>query len=310
MCEKLGKAADGEILDILKIFLKKTSDTNSFLSETASEGLDSLCNNCSEARILINIVSIAENARNPAIKAKLMYCITKIILKSRSGILKMRDINKALQHIYEYLSDANPEVRNEAKHAYDTLIENIPDESHLEMVVNQGINGSAFRKIKDAVKRKSRVYSESMISLSKKNMTVTLPSLVKTVTKKLVSSSAREIIQPLIISDPEEFKKIQQIESGILDVEWKIRYEAITNASDLVKACLSLLVSSNKLLNIMEVIQKGLIDSNLKVLIHTLTLFVKMIPLINKKLENYLNLLIEPLLSCLGSSNTSIRDVA
>ena len=309
MCETLGKAADGEISDILKIFLKKASDTNTFLSETALEGLDALTINCSEGKILLHLVIIAENARNPAIKSKLMYCITKIIQKTKSGILKLREINKALQYIYEYLSDANSDVRCAAKQAYEILIENIPDESHLEIILHQDIHGTTFKKIKKAVKKKSKVHTEKIISLSKKESSLALPSLVKSSKNKIIlCNSAREISEPLPTFDPDEFKKIEEAEANILDMEWKIRYEAITTVSDLIKTCMSLLISSNKLINIMEIIQKGLIDTNLKVLFHSLTLLVKIIPILKKRVENYLSLIVDPLLISLGSTNTSIKD--
>ena len=71
---------------------------------------------------------------------------------------------------------------------------------------------------------------------------------------------------------------------------------------------MSLLISSNKLINIMEIIQKGLIDTNLKVLFHSLTLLVKIIPILKKRVENYLSLIVDPLLISLGSTNTSIKD--
>ena len=312
MCEHIGKAIDGEIPDILKIFLKKASDTNTFLSETATLGLDSLCLNCTEAKVLIQLVLLAENARNPLIKSKIMHCLSKIIAKSRTDILKMKDLHKAIHYISEYLSDASPEVRKSAKQAFDILVEIIPNEGHINAMAIQGVKENVLRRVKDAIKKKPKPHSVSSISFSNKrqDLRVTLPALVKNQAKPM-SISAREIPPSVVPTESEEIlKKVEQAEAGILDMEWKVRYDAISTAVDIIKNQHRVLVASNKLGNLLHVMEKGLTDSNLKVLVHSLTYLVKLIPLLSSRSDGYLGHVLEPLVVSLGSSNTSIRDVA
>jgi CLASP N terminal len=305
ICEHLGKTVDGEISCILKVFFKKAADTNTFLSQTACEGLDSLCKNCSEGKILVQLA--AENSKNPGVKAKLMDCIAKILQKTGLGALKMKDIDIVIQRIVEYLTDASPDVRSSAKEAFDILIDNISNENNLNTILNLAIKETSYRKIKDAIRKKSKPMST--VKLSSKDLKITLPSLSKSLVKKNTSASARDLIHPILHNESEELKKIQAAESGIMNIEWKTRYQAISISGDLLKTSYSSIETLNKITNLIEIFQKGLTDMNLKVIIHTLTYLIKVIPAI-KDLDKHINLLLEPLVICLGSSNSSIRDVA
>ena len=193
ICENLGKIVDGEISDILKVFLKKASDTNSFIAETAGEGLNALYTNCNESKVLFHLLTTAETTKNPAIKAKTRYCIGKIIEKAKTGITKMNDINKAIVFITDFMSDASLEVRLSAKKAFELLIEQT-NENFLDFLSSLNLKEAAFRKVKDAIKRKTKLLT---VSLSKKDLKVVLPSIsskILTKGKKNFSASARELI--------------------------------------------------------------------------------------------------------------------
>lgn len=310
MCISLGKVADGEIIDMLRIFLRKAADTSSFLGETGTEGLEALCVNCSENKVLGQLIIVSRQLRNPGAKAKLMFGMGKIIDKAKSQVLKFRDIAPALECMNMYMIDANPEVRDAAKSAYDRLVVHIPDEKSLELVMNFGMRENVFRKLKDSVKRKEKNMSASMINLRTKEMRVTLPSLSKPKNVKLASSSAREILPPIMISEPEELKLIAQMEADIQNPEWKIRHEVIKSAADFLKSHLTYLETSNKLKTIMQILQKGLKDTNLKVLLRTLNYLAKIIPILKSKIEQFLGIIVEPLVISMGCSNTSIKSTA
>lgn len=318
MCEHIGKGIDGEIPDILKIFLKKAADTNAFLSEIAANGLNALCANCTEARLLVHLMGIAENARSPHVKDKIMHCLSKVIQKSKSGLLQMKEANKAVEFISEYMADASPEVRKTAKIAFDLLVESISDENQLSILMVLGVKENVIRKIRDAVKKKwvkvpislskkeSFLGSTSVTSLSKREEKVKLPSLGRSKTKATFLTA--RVVQSELFEE-EDSKKIEALEAGIMNMDWKTRYDAISNTINLIKNHHEHFAESKKLSNLVQIMQKGLNDPNLKVLIHSLTYLVKLIPLLGKKIESFLGFLMEPLVVSLGSSNTSIRDV-
>ena len=122
-----------------------------------------------------------------------MYCIGKIIEKAKTGITKMNDINKAILFITDFMSDASLEVRLSAKKAFELLIEQT-NENFLDFLSSLNLKEAAFRKVKDAIKRKTKLLT---VSLSKKDLKVVLPSIsskILTKGKKNFSASARELI--------------------------------------------------------------------------------------------------------------------
>jgi len=167
MCESLGKVLDGEILDILKIFLKKTVDTSSFIADTANLGLIALCNTLNEQKILTHLLGLVDSFKNPLIKAKILDCFIKLINRSKSSIVKMNDFGRLISFVNESLTDGNPEVRTYAKQAYSMLIESIPNEQSLDLAGSSGMRFSTFRKMKDSVKKKTKPHSVSSLNIIK-----------------------------------------------------------------------------------------------------------------------------------------------
>lgn len=310
MCECLGKVLDGEILDILKIFLKKTVDTNSFIADTAGFGLNALCNALNEQKILTHLLGLVDSFKNPLIKAKILDCFIKLVNRAKGSIVKMNDFGRLVSFVNESLTDGNPEVRTYAKQAYTVLIETIPNEQSLNLAGSSGMRFSIFRKVKDSVKKKTKPHSVSSISLAKQELRVTLPSLSKVKSKKLVYKSARDLKSTIINDEPEDFKKLSKLEQDIIDPDWKLRYDSITSSLDLLKTSFETLKLAQKIDSLMFIVQKGLKDSNLKVLIHSLTYLSKIVGFMKTEISRFLKIFMEPVVLSLGCSNTSIRDAA
>ena len=89
-----------------------------------------------------------------------------------------------------------------------------------------------------------------------------------------------------------------------------MRYNSITSSLDLLKNSFETLKSAQKIESLMFIVQKGLKDSNLKVLIHSLTYLSKIVGFMKTEISGFLKIFIEPAMVSLGCSNTSIRDAA
>lgn len=50
--------------NLIKILLKKGSDTNSFISDEADQALVSLCNSCSDTKVLQIVLATNVNAKS------------------------------------------------------------------------------------------------------------------------------------------------------------------------------------------------------------------------------------------------------
>lgn len=102
------------------VLIKKSSDTNIFISSEAERTLISMCTYLPETKVFSTLNAHASN-RNPAVKAKVAKCYEQIIVKLNSKITSFREKEKLIDQNATYLSDANQEVRNNAKQAFSTL---------------------------------------------------------------------------------------------------------------------------------------------------------------------------------------------
>jgi hypothetical protein len=310
LCLSLGKVLDSEIIEVMKILLKKAADTNSFLAETADEGLTAVCKNLTELKVLNFLVIYAEQNRNPSIKAKVLTCLTILIEKTGKNMQKFSDLGKLIQFLDESQSDASAEVRSNAKQAYSLLLESISDEGIIDLVSAPGLKYSTFKKVKEQFKKKLKSHSISSSLISKKELRVTLPSLSNFKSKKLVTKSARDLIAVLSKpeTEPEELLKLVKLEQDILNNDWKIRYDSITSCLELAQSSKKTLKDLGKLESFFMIIEKGSKDANLKVRLHSLSYLSKLIPIFKTEIEPFLRLLMESVVSALGCSNTSIRE--
>ena len=102
--------------------------------------------------------------------------------------------------------------------------------------------------------------------------------------------------------------------SGFLDKmsmrDWKIRYETIHEVSSYAVMHKEAVVKEKHTGTIFDCFAKGLVDSNMKVNIHSLSALLKIIPLFKKSLEPHVQNLLESISVGMGSANSSIRSMA
>ena len=302
MCENLGRTIDSEILELLKVLVKKAIDTNIFISEQADVAIESMCSYSNETKIVTALINIATSAKNPQSKAKVAFCFARVFKRMKYNVTRIRDQEKILSILTEYLSDASFDVRNNSKEAIICLCDGYSSEVDFEKAISRFVNENSKKKIMEAVRNKAFRTSSPI----KKSAQREFRSSVA-MEKNSRASRTRSIG---FTQEPHELEAIQTFQTEILSTEWKVRYETISGLQDLVSKTARFLKTSNKLLTVLDIFSKGLSDSNLKVHIHTLNSLVKIIPELNRSLEPHLGILFTNLILGLGSANSSIREIA
>lgn len=303
MCEGLGRTLDSEIGELIKIVIKKSIDTNIFLSEQADVALESMCKYSNENKLLSSLFSLASTNKNPLTRAKVAFCLAKVFRRMRFNVNKFRDLDKLIVILSDFLSDANFDVRNNTKEAVTGLSEGFPSESEFERVLSRAVNDSGKKKILEAVQNKLYLKSSSPIKRSAHR------ELRSTYIVEKQSRNART----RSIGFAQDFPELENISKFSLEMnspEWKIRYSSIGSLEDLIIENSRLLKTSSKLLSVVDILCKGLNDQNLKVHIHTLNAMIKIIPVLGKAIEPHIAIIISALLPGLGSANSSIREIA
>ena len=154
MCENLGRTLDSEIHELLKVLIKKSIDTNIFISEQAEVAIESMCRYSSENKLISSLLSVAQTNKNPLSRAKIAGCYAVIFRRMKFAIGKARDIDKILVILSEYLADATFDVRNNSKEAIIAFSECFQSEIDLERILSRCLNDSSKKKFLEALQNK------------------------------------------------------------------------------------------------------------------------------------------------------------
>jgi hypothetical protein len=97
---------------IIKILLKKGTDTSHFVAQEADNCLYSLVHNCQESKVLqILLLQNAGASRSNGFRLKMCQCLQLIVKSLGNNILFFKENDKLLIQLAKYLQDASQDVR-------------------------------------------------------------------------------------------------------------------------------------------------------------------------------------------------------
>ena len=99
--------------------IKRSTDTNNFISSEAEKTLVAICNNCTETRVFAALQGQA--MKSALFKEKICLGYTFIIERLAHRLKNFRDLERLIQTIVRFLGEGAVEVRNQAKYAVLTL---------------------------------------------------------------------------------------------------------------------------------------------------------------------------------------------
>jgi hypothetical protein len=117
MCEFLSRLVEPELEIILNCLLRKSADTNIFISGEAEKSLFIVCRCISEAKVVSILFQCVNTSRSSQIKAKAAMCFQKIFENRKHEIKKSKDLLKMMQVLSGFTREASAEVRTNAKSA-------------------------------------------------------------------------------------------------------------------------------------------------------------------------------------------------
>jgi hypothetical protein len=121
MCEFLSRLVEPELEIILNCLLRKSADTNIFISGEAEKSLYIVCRCVNEAKVVSLLFQCVNNSRSSQIKAKAATCFQKIFENKKKDIRKSKDLLKIMQVLSGFTREASAEVRSNAKSALNFL---------------------------------------------------------------------------------------------------------------------------------------------------------------------------------------------
>lgn len=101
---------DSHIETVLPTVLKRSTDTNAFISSEAEKSLIAICNNCTETRVFAALQS--QVMKSAIYKEKVCLCYTLLIERLAHKLKNFRDLERLVQSVVRFLSEGAVEVRN------------------------------------------------------------------------------------------------------------------------------------------------------------------------------------------------------
>ena len=121
MCEYLSRLVEPELEIILNCLLRKSADTNIFISGEAEKSLFIVCRYINESKVVNILFQCINNSRSSQVKAKAALCFQKTFENKKSEIKKSKDLQKMMNTLAIFTREASAEVRSNAKAALNLL---------------------------------------------------------------------------------------------------------------------------------------------------------------------------------------------
>ena len=94
----------------MPVVLKRSTDTNQFISQEAEKTLIAICNNCTETRAFAALQS--QVMKSAVYKEKVCLCYTVLIERLAHKLKNFRDLERLVQSVVRFLSEGAVEGRN------------------------------------------------------------------------------------------------------------------------------------------------------------------------------------------------------
>ena len=140
------KQLDPELEAIIMKLIKKGMDTNCFILDEVRKGLISVCQNCSEARLLPILFNLL-NQKSPAAKLSICICFEAIIEINENKVTQLRDFERMLLSLATYMIDNSFEVRNASKKACYLIVKFIISRNEIDKILQRNLSEQNFLKV-------------------------------------------------------------------------------------------------------------------------------------------------------------------
>ncbi|KAL4509150.1 hypothetical protein ABPG72_018081 [Tetrahymena utriculariae] len=154
MAYKLKKHVEIQIDGTFAKLMKKGMDANVFILEEVKKALISLCTNCSPQKILSNCFQM--NMKSSQSKQYVIQCFDTLILVHQEKLQQLKDFDKIVENIGNFVVDGSLEVRNCAKVALQNLSMNCIDKKKIQQILMRSKDENTLNKIISAIDSFSR----------------------------------------------------------------------------------------------------------------------------------------------------------
>eukprot|EP00817_Percolomonadidae_sp_ATCC50343_P000380 CAMPEP_0117420210 /NCGR_PEP_ID=MMETSP0758-20121206/1589_1 /TAXON_ID=63605 /ORGANISM="Percolomonas cosmopolitus, Strain AE-1 (ATCC 50343)" /LENGTH=978 /DNA_ID=CAMNT_0005201681 /DNA_START=292 /DNA_END=3228 /DNA_ORIENTATION=- len=124
MYRALKRQMDGSINKSVPLLLKKSSDTNRFISKQAELSLIACVSNCSKDKTTTAVMGHVTD-KNSTIRHTCAIVLYHVIIESRSKLVRLKTFEQILTVLVKFLSDSSASCRSQGRKMANALVENL-----------------------------------------------------------------------------------------------------------------------------------------------------------------------------------------
>ena len=299
MCEFLPRGLEGDLEQLLSLVLRKSVDTNMFISEVASKTLEQMCQYLSDGRLITCLLTNIAAIRSSLVKAKTATCFELLIARLKGQFPKIRDFARVVKTLYDYTQDASVEVRSAAKRAFQRLSQETSQDD-IDRYMSRILPSKSFEQFRDSQQSWSapedlRPKQHSAREAGKREGAV----------RRLVIRSSRAAD----LTPASERETMQEVAAALRGPVWKQRYDAVSRAS----AAALQAAETNQTMTLSQAVEclcTGVADTSLKVSYHSVNCLKKLLVPLQHALPQHMPTLVLALGQALSTSNSSLKSLS
>ncbi|OMJ93827.1 hypothetical protein SteCoe_3153 [Stentor coeruleus] len=295
-CRELPKLLDPDVEGILALLLRKSIDTNIFISETAVDSLTLCVTNCSIGRIISAILGQMASAKSGALKSKIAYSCKFILQRIIKGPIP-GGIDRMVISLASYVQEAAPEVRESARECFLSL------GKELDKLLSKFLTDSTCKTVKDILERDAKRKTTNRSVEPKRNSSTRS-------TKRSIATRSTSNRLRISQNFEKDLSEVNEINSALMNEDWKIRFRTLEKIAAGILEDVENNQNNSRILSLIDALCRTITDHNSKVSMQSLSTLKELVPKMKWALQPNLGLLISSIVVTLGSSSIALRNIS
>jgi len=152
----------------VSICLKRSSDANIFIVESADRTLEALCLHCSESKVILALTQQIKATKSQITKAKATRCLAVLVRFKGRAVVKIKDFPLLIKSLVQLTSEASADCRNFSRAGLVELVSAMGSENEVDKCVRKVVTDQEYAKLRGVYDKVTDFenYFDGVITLS------------------------------------------------------------------------------------------------------------------------------------------------
>eukprot|EP00003_Mantamonas_plastica_P019248 TRINITY_DN3154_c0_g1_i1.p1 TRINITY_DN3154_c0_g1~~TRINITY_DN3154_c0_g1_i1.p1 ORF type:complete len:1701 (-),score=599.48 TRINITY_DN3154_c0_g1_i1:9-4373(-) len=115
MFSNMGKTMDSQLDYVVPVLVKKTGETNVFITDAVDQALGSMVENATDSKVLASLMVVGGH-KNPQVRGNAAFYMDILLAKMGTRVLSVKGFDRLLKLVASFSKEGNSVTRNIGKH--------------------------------------------------------------------------------------------------------------------------------------------------------------------------------------------------